>query len=57
MPSSHRIHGMVTEPFDSYPFDRGGEGQEGPSQYRDPTSKEVFSNIAADIGRIGVVSA
>ena len=40
-----------TEPFDSYPFDRGGEGQEGPSQYRDPTSKEVFSNIAADIGR------
>ena len=23
----------------------------------DPTSKEVFSNIAADIGRIGVVSA
>ena len=32
MPSSHRIHGMVVEPFDSYPFDRGGEGQEGSFQ-------------------------
>ena len=28
MPSSHRIHGMAVEPFDSYPFDREGEGQE-----------------------------
>ena len=32
MPSSHRIHGMVTGPFDSYPFDREREGQEGPFQ-------------------------
>ena len=30
MPSFHRIHGMVTESFDSYPFDRKGEAQEDP---------------------------
>ena len=31
-PSSHRIHGVVTGSFDSYPFDREWEDQEGPFQ-------------------------
>ena len=34
-----------------------GKARKAHSSNRDPTSKEVFSNIAADIGRRGVVSA
>ena len=34
-----------------------GKARKAHPSNRDPTSKEVFSNIAADIGRIGVVSA
>ena len=32
MPPSHRIHGVVAGSFDSYPFDREKEDQEGPFQ-------------------------
>ena len=34
-----------------------GKARKAHPSNRDPTSKEVFSNIAADIGRRGVVSA
>ena len=34
-----------------------GKAKKAHSSNRDPTSKEVFSNIAADIGRRGVVLA
>jgi hypothetical protein len=48
---------MVAGSFDSYPFDREGEAKKAHSSNWDPISKEVFSNIAADICRGGVVLA
>ena len=56
MPSSHRIHGMVAGHSTVTRSIEKGKAKKAHSSNRDPTSKEVFSNIAADIGRRGVVS-
>ena len=53
----HRIHGMVTGHSTATRSIEKGKARKVHSSNRDPISKEVFSDIAADIGRRRVVLA